>query len=195
MNYSHGRNQDDGGDNYESMRVPDRKVIQGRVMAELKQFIYQNARGNVTAREIENTSESGEYLQGICLKAHSLRTFRLDRILEYVNSSNIEERLAFHLKHCPPPRPKRISTKRNNAKGQPEICFTGFKSEDKELLKELAEQSGMFIRISVTENLDFLCCGYNAGPKKIEKARHQGVVALSENQFKEMIKTGEIPEE
>lgn len=164
-------------------------------MTELKQFIYQDARGNVTAREVENTSESGEYLQGICSRANSLRTFRLDRILEYVNSSNIEERLAFHLEHCPPPRPKGISTKRNNAKGKPEICFTGFKSEDKKLLEELAEQSGMFIRTSVTASLDFLCCGYNAGPKKIEKARHQRVVALNESQFKELLETGEIPEE
>lgn len=31
-------------------------------------------------------------------------------------------------------------------------------------------------------------------PKKIEKARHQGVVTLSEDQFLALIETGEIPE-
>jgi len=164
-------------------------------MSELKQFIYQDARGNVTARAVDNTSKSGDYLQGVCLKADALRTFRLDRILEYVNSSNLEERLAFHLENCPPPKPKGIPTRKNNTKGQPEICFTGFSSVDKEALKKLAEQSGMFIRVSVTANLDFLCCGYNAGPKKIEKARHQGVVALNESQFKEMLESDEISEE
>ena len=132
-------------------------------MGELKQFIYQDARGNVTARTVENTSETGDYLQGICLKANTLRTFRLDRILEFVSSSNIDERLAFHVEHCPPPRPKGTSTRKNNTKWQPEICFTGFKSADKEALIAVAEQSGMFIRSSVTANLDFLCCGYNAG--------------------------------
>lgn len=164
-------------------------------MSETKQFIYQDSRGNVTARLVENTSESGDYLQGICLKARGLRTFRLDRILEYVTSSNVDERLAFHIQNCPPPRPKGESTRNINSLGQPEICFTGFKSSDKASLTKLAEDSGMFIRGSVTTKLDFLCCGDNAGPKKIEKARHQGVVALNESQFKEMLSTGEIPEE
>ena len=94
-------------------------------MSELKQFIYQDARGNVTARAVDNTSKSGDYLQGVCLKADALRTFRLDRILEYVNSSNLEERLAFHLENCPPPKPKGIPTRKNNTKGttrkRPEI--------------------------------------------------------------------------
>jgi len=163
-------------------------------MSEIKKFIYQDARGNVTAREVENISESGEYLQGICLAASALRTFRIDRILEYVNSSNIEQRLEFHIANCPPPKAKGTSTRKTNTTGNPEICFTGFKKADKEALTKLAEESGMFIRASVTAYLDFLCCGYNAGPKKIEKARHQGVVALNENQLKEMLKTGEIPE-
>mgnify|MGYP003385443300 CR=1 FL=1 len=163
-------------------------------MSESKQFIYQDARGNVTAREVESISESGDYLQGICLKANSLRTFRIDRILEYVNPSNFEQRLAFHITNYPPPKPKSTSTRKTNTTGNPEICFTGFKKEDKEVLTKLAEKSGMFIRSSVTEYLDFLCCGYNAGPKKIDKARHQGAVALNESQLKEMLETGEIPE-
>ena len=166
-------------------------------MEKLKRFIYQDASGNITARIVRNTSESADYLQGICLDANTLRTFRIDRILEFVNSSNIEKRLVFYIKNCPPPEPKPKSTsKRNiNTKGQLEICFTGFKSLDKEALIELAQQSNMLIRSSVTTNLDFLCCGDNAGPKKIEKARNQGVIALNENQFEEMLKTGEIPQE
>lgn len=163
-------------------------------MSEIKRFIYQDARGNVTAREVENVSESGEYLQGICLTANALRTFRIDRILEYVNSSDIDLRLEFHITNCPPPKPKGASSRKTNTNGNPEICFTGFKKTDKEELVKLAEESGMFIRASVTAHLDFLCCGYNAGPKKIEKTRHQGVVALNENQLKEMLETGEIPE-
>lgn len=164
-------------------------------MSENKQFIYQDAHGNITARTIENTSESGNYLQGICLTAKALRTFRIDRILEFVTPLNINERLSFHLVNSPSPKPNLTSTRKNNINEQPEICFTGFKNNDKEDLISLAEKSGLFVRSSVTTNLDFLCCGYNAGPKKIEKARHQGVVVLNDNQFKIMLETGEIPEE
>lgn len=164
-------------------------------MSESKQFIYQDARGNVTARKVENISESDDYLQAVCLKAGALRTFRLDRILEYVTSATANERLQFHIANCPPPKSKGSSTRRSNTSGNPEICFTGFKKADKEALTKLAEESGMFIRSSVTTYLDFLCCGYNAGPKKIDKARHQGVIALNESQFKAMLETGEIPEE
>ena len=73
--------------------------------------------------------------------------------------------------------------------------FTGFKKDDKEKLFALAESEGLFVRSKVTSNLNFLCCGYNAGPAKIEKARQQGVIALTEAQFVTMLKTGEIPEE
>ncbi|MCI5192690.1 MAG: hypothetical protein D3915_06125 [Candidatus Electrothrix sp. AU1_5] len=87
----------------------------------------------------------------------------------------------------------RVSTRRSNTSA-PEICFTGFKKADKIKLVELAESEGMVVRGAVTINLEFLCCGYNAGPKKIEKARHHGVIILNESQFKTMLQTGEIPE-
>lgn len=76
-----------------------------------------------------------------------------------------------------------------------EICFTGFKKAHKEKLAELAEVHNMIVRGSVTTHLDFLCCGYNAGPKKVEKSRMQGVVVFNEPQFLKMIETGELPEE
>ena len=59
---------------------------------------------------------------------------------------------------------------------------------------DLVDNADMVARKSVTVDLNFLCCGANAGPKKIEKAREQGVVVLSEEQFKTLLKTGEIPE-
>ena len=50
-------------------------------------FIYQNAKGNVTGRVISDISETETYLQGFCHQANGLRTFRKDRILEMLNSS------------------------------------------------------------------------------------------------------------
>lgn len=166
-----------------------------KCMPDDKTFIYKDARGYITARMVTNISETERYIQGICLKAEALRTFRKDRILEYVDDPQIiNEKLEYHLANNPNP----ISfpnSHHGNIHGSPEICFTGFKKADKDELIKIAESAGMFIRSSVTKKLEFLCCGYNAGPKKIEKSRHQGVVVLSESQLKTMLETGEIPEE
>ena len=53
----------------------------------------------------------------------------------------------------------------------------------------------MTVRSSVTKQLNFICIGKNAGPKKMEAARKQGVVVLNENQFRVMVETGELPED
>ncbi len=46
----------------------------------------------------------------------------------------------------------------------------------------------------VTVHLDFLCCGYNASAKKIEKAHQQNVLILTEDEFINLVETGEMPE-
>lgn len=164
-------------------------------------FIYIDAQGVVSAREVTRISETEEYIQGICLISNGLRTFRKVRVLEYLdNQANVTERLSHHTANNPEPVTNnggviRRRNDRRNDTGRLEVCFTGFKKADKERLIELAESKEFFVRSAVTKNLSFLCCGYNAGPTKIEKSRHQGVVALSESQFLSMLETGEIPEE
>ncbi|MBE8232614.1 MAG: BRCT domain-containing protein [Endozoicomonadaceae bacterium] len=80
----------------------------------------------------------------------------------------------------------------NDSGQQIEICFTGFKKEDKNRLTTLAQQHNMLVRQSVTVNLDFLCGGYNAGPAKKRKAEAQGVIYLTEETLLIMLKTGEL---
>jgi NAD-dependent DNA ligase len=152
-------------------------------------FIYQDARGNVTAREITDISETEAYLQGYCHLANDLRTFRKDRVLEVLASGDdIESKVKHYISISPPPK---APPKSHHLL---DVCFTGFKSEDKKRLKAMAESTGMVVRSSVTRSLNFLCCGYNAGPKKIEKARAQNVIALNEEQFVQLLETGEVPE-
>ena len=152
-------------------------------------FIYQDARGNISARVVSDVSETEEYLQGICHTANDLRTFRKDRILEKLQSDeDIESRLHYHVSVNPPPK---APPKSHHFL---DVCFTGFKSEDKKRLKELAESAGLIVRSSVTRGLSFLCCGHNAGPKKVEKARKQSVLALNEAQFIQLLEAGEVPE-
>jgi len=152
-------------------------------------FIYQDSRGNITAREITDISETEAYLQGYCHLANDLRTFRKDRILELLgNGDDVESKINHYIAISPPPK---APPKSHHLL---DVCFTGFKSEDKKRLKEMAESIGMIVRSSVTRSLNFLCCGYNAGPNKIEKARAQNVIALNEEQFTQLLETGEVPE-
>ncbi len=74
-----------------------------------------------------------------------------------------------------------------------QVCFTGFGTSKKQELIDLANSNNIKVVSSVTKKLDFLCSGENAGPKKIEKAEAQGVQFLDEDQFIQLIETGEIP--
>lgn len=74
-----------------------------------------------------------------------------------------------------------------------EICFTGYNPTDKEQLTNIAIEKGFHIAKSITVNLNFLCCGSNAGEVKIKKAKEQNVILLSTEEFYNLIETGELP--
>lgn len=74
-----------------------------------------------------------------------------------------------------------------------QVCFTGFGTSEKQELIDLANANNFKVVSSVTQKLDFLCGGENAGPKKIEKAEAQGVQFLNKGQFIQLIEIGEIP--
>lgn len=84
-------------------------------------------------------------------------------------------------------------TRRATAKDAPEILFTGFKKERRAELEYLASDAGMTVRTRITENLDFLCAGSNAGPAKLAAARERGIAILSETDFERLLETGELP--
>jgi NAD-dependent DNA ligase len=64
------------------------------------------------------------------------------------------------------------------------VCFTGFTASEKDALIKIAESRTLRVVQSVTTDLQFLVCGPNAGPKKLEKATAQGVAIMSEEDFK-----------
>ncbi|WP_198597588.1 hypothetical protein [Enterovibrio norvegicus] len=53
----------------------------------------------------------------------------------------------------------------------------------------------MTVRSEVTKHLNILCYGYNAGQKKLDKARTQGAIIINEPDFLTLLETGEIPED
>lgn len=155
-------------------------------------FVYINAKGQVSAQSICNVSHSAEHVQGICNVIKQLRTFRKDRVIKLVETADAASTFLMTVKesdysHIQLSRPKA-------QKVTFDVCFTGFKKADKDRLIECANANGMTVRSSVTQNLQLLCCGYNAGPTKVTAARMKGVVILDENQFADFVKTGEIPE-
>lgn len=72
------------------------------------------------------------------------------------------------------------------------VCFTGFPTERKQELTDIAYDNRLQVVQSVTQKLNYLVCGINAGPKKMEKARSQGVSVMTEFSFLNMLDTGEV---
>ena len=144
-------------------------------------FSYTDSRGHTTDWTVEHWKESGRYIQGICTVDEQFRTFRKDRINRYLG----EGEAALTQPYSPPP-PK-VDT-------APEICFTGFPKVQRAVLEELASNNQMAVKKDVTKGLAFLCCGPNAGPSKVAKARDRGCLIIDEPGLKSMLDTGELPE-
>ncbi|MDL4913461.1 MAG: BRCT domain-containing protein [Enterobacterales bacterium endosymbiont of Blomia tropicalis] len=66
------------------------------------------------------------------------------------------------------------------------ICFTGFDKKIKAELIRIAENGNFTVRTNVVSGLVFLCCGSNAGPSKINKAKEIGATLISEIEFRSL---------
>ncbi len=155
-------------------------------------FIYIDSKGNVTERTVINFSQNDDYIEGYCFLRKETKTFRKDRIQEVLESvyTNLPEENQLVCNFF-----------NKNRDGSPvgkveanEICFTGFSSKRKKELIDLAKNSGFVVRSSATTYLDFLICGSNAGPSKIEKAKSIGAIVMTEDEFIHILDTGELPE-
>jgi NAD-dependent DNA ligase len=89
-------------------------------------------------------------------------------------------------KHFPPKT-------RKHKKSFREICFTGFSASARKRLETEAESVHLEVVKSVTKSLRYLVTGPNAGPAKLEKAKDQEVVLMNEEQFHNMLETGDLP--
>lgn len=177
-------------------------------------FSYVTTKNKVSAYALSAPLEVGRYIQGICSSSGNYKTFRTDRVIGFfgcmedaetyagkvreflVSEPNAKELPLFvierkkHKKYESPGMLKPL-----DFSGPLEICFTGFKKEDKERLASVAADSGMVVRKDITVNLHFLCGGYNAGPKKLEVARKKGTMILREDELLALISTGELPDD
>lgn len=156
-------------------------------------FVYINGNARIGAHSLINISRSEHHIQGICTKSHSVKTYRLDRILKEYSSA--EEAFSSCESFAPDGYSHLVKKSKTSPKQQTfDICFTGFKKADKERLVAVACENELTVRDSVTKNLQILCCGYNAGPSKVNAARMKGTVIIDEPGFSHFIETGEIPD-
>ncbi|RZT42276.1 BRCT domain-containing protein [Cupriavidus agavae] len=154
-------------------------------------FLYRNAKGETKHYEVANWVEAGYYVSGFCLAARALRTFRKDRVIEYLRGG-------YALLAEPyMPAPPKIARARTSGfdRNLPQITFTGFAQEHRSDLERRAGVAGLRVVQSVTQSLTFLCTGPNAGPKKVAKARDQRVYILTEWQLSALLETGELPDD
>lgn len=154
-------------------------------------FLYQNAKGEKKQYEVANWTEAGHYIEGYALNAQAFRTFRKDRVLEYLNDGGLL------LKDPRPPAPPKITRSKAPAHDPnvPQILFTGFGKDHRANLEQQAGSAGLRVTKTVTQALTFLCAGPNAGPKKVAKAKEQHVYIVTEHQLFVLLETGELPDE
>lgn len=158
------------------------------------QFWYTDFEGNLTKRNVRIKSLDDEYLEAFDLDKREDRTFRVERIddevidlatgeilskMDWLNTHGIYSISKRGYK------PKEL-VNFDDEFGE-EICFTGFSKSDRERLENLAEIYGYTVRKSVTQNLDYLVCGKNAGSSKVAQAESKGVTLLDKEEFLIMI--------
>lgn len=145
-------------------------------------FVYEDAKGNTSTRSLADWHDDGAYIEGYCLAAEDVRTFRRDRIISFLEGEYLLRPLAPKLDQG------------GKAGGAMEILFTGFPNDERSALEEDAESYGLVVRKTVTKNLDFVCGGPRAGSTKLAKARAQGCTILDEDDFWSLVEDGVMPE-
>lgn len=163
-------------------------------------FSYEDSTGNLSDRIVEFRSISKSngltYLKSICTDRRAPRTFRTDRMMSVfsLETGELIDDLDAYLTSTKPPvtkskfaRPKQSSTDSATKVKKPEIFFTGLWQEDRQYYESMAPLCGFKVVKSMTKNLTYLCCGVNAGPKKIEEAEARGIAIMDISELDTMI--------
>ncbi|ANC38887.1 hypothetical protein A6V27_00075 [Hafnia alvei] len=152
-------------------------------------FLYINSNKQIRVQHIHDVTENDTYFQGISLldsEHGKLKTYRKDRVIQDLDSLPEDDEIYIRdidvTRYFPSKQKKETF----------DVCFTGFKKDRRAELEQLATDNGMLVRKSVTQKLQVLCCGDNAGPTKVRSARDTGVIILNELDFNQFILLGEI---
>jgi|SRR5699024_8576374 len=145
-------------------------------MAQPIRFIYQNSAGEIKEQALTNYGDEGTHFSGYSEAHGMVRTFRKDRVLEWLEGGD-----------------ELLRTARRS--GDLSVLFTGFAQAERDRLEDCAMAEGMRVRRTVSDTLDFLCTGANAGARKVAQAQECGVTVLDAEQFVTLLELGELPDE
>lgn len=148
-------------------------------------FVYQDAKGNIATWLLTRWKENTRYIQGRSDADSLPRTFRKDRVIEYL--AGADQLLFDGAPPAPEPAPG------VQADTRPQVLFTGFKAADRQRLEALSADCGFRVMKTAGKALAVLCIGYNAGPVKVEVAREAGAFIVTEEQLLHLLETGEVP--
>ena len=159
-------------------------------------LVYKNRFNEVNPYYVEILSEDETYLEVFGLWNPKYKTFKKENVLsrpttlEMANleATELQKNYQIHVPEVRGPRKMNIEDKL-------EVCFTGFKANERKELETIAEAEGLFVRGSVTRQLGLLVLGENAGWKKVSTARKQGIACVSgKDGFEDFLETGEFLE-
>ncbi len=140
-------------------------------------------------RELINWKESAKYIEGVDVSDHRVKTFRKDRVRDYLDG-------AAALLRDPWPEPALFEVQPGRAPDlRTHIIFTGFAKVQRAALEARAEAAGMRVCKTVTKTCLYLVAGPNAGPSKVANARELNAYILNERQFHALLNTGELPDD
>lgn len=148
-------------------------------------FIYPNSEGVESERTLIKWNENSWYINGRSADDSLPKTYRKDRIVEFLQGEELL--LGDAAPPAPEPAPKAPSDQR------PQIQFTGFSQAEKAELQALADAHGLWVMSKAGKHLAFLCCGPKpAGPRKIADAHDAGATIMDSAAFRHLLATGEI---
>ncbi len=167
--------------------------------------VYKNVANEVKAYAIVVKRAYSKYYYVLDVTDDCRKTFIQTSVLETADSfERAEQRAkilqADYLVRNPRERTKTngmrgVSRQRRKQAGQIEVCFTGFKEDEKKKLTQYAEEKGCLVRSSVTRYLNVLVCGETKGWLKVEKATDQGAgIVFGRAGFDAFLATGATSE-
>lgn len=164
-------------------------------------FNYRDAKGEISQRTLVQWSEKSTHIQGRSGEDTFPKTFRKDRVVEYLEGQELL--LNDAAPPAPKPKPSAIAAAaaaaatrpapKATTDGQNQILFTGFVASERSDLEQKAEGFGLKVMKTAGKALTFLCYGDNAGPAKVAKAQEAGAFIIDSEQFLTLIQTGELP--
>ncbi|WP_016704890.1 BRCT domain-containing protein [Pseudomonas chlororaphis] len=165
-------------------------------------FSYRDAKGEVSQRTLVQWSEKDTHIQGRSAEDTFPKTFRKDRIIEFLQGANLLLNEAAPLAPRLRPKPSTLAAFEAASRtpqpktppgGLNQILFTGFLAAHRAELEQKASDFGLKVMKTPGKTLTFLCYGDNAGPTKVAKAQEAGAFIIDSDQFLSLITTGELP--